>query len=272
MPFLRRRDWMMGAVTALLAVPAHGADRLDRFRAGRNGVGRLDHGDFDRLLGRHVHPSPDGVNRVAYAGWKASAADRAALSTYIAGLERNDPATLSRPEQFAFWVNLYNAATVRLVLDRYPVRSIRDIKPNLLSIGPWKMPVVAVDGLRLSLDDIEHGILRRGWREPRIHYAVNCASIGCPNLRTRAFRGATLEADLADAARDFVNHPRGARVEAGRLVASNIYNWYRVDFGGSESGVVAHLRRHALGPLKAQLTGITTVAKYAYDWSLNGSA
>lgn len=250
------------------------ADRLDRFRTGRSGGGQTDHGAFDDLLGRHVRASADGVNRVDYAGWKASPANHARLSGYIAALERVDPAVLTRPEQFAFWVNLYNASTLKVVLDRYPVRSIRQIKPNPIAFGPWKQPVATVGGTVLSLDEMEHGILRKAWRDPRVHYTVNCAAIGCPNLRRRAFRGATLEADLREAASDYVNHPRGARFEGRRLedrrlVASSIYDWYRGDFGGSDSGVIAHLSAHAAPDLKARLAGVTDVARHGYDWTLN---
>ena len=267
-PDLARRAWLTGAVAALVT-PSQAADRLDRFRNARAGRGAVDHAAFDRLLGQYVRVGGDGLNRVDYAAWKASAPELRALSAYVAALEAVDPAGLSRPEQFAFWVNLYNALTLRLVLERYPVRSIRAIRPNPVSIGPWKQPLTAVAGQRLSLDDIEHGILRRGWREPRVHYAVNCASVGCPNLRTRAFRGASLEAELTDAARDFVNHPRGARVVDGKLVTSSIYRWFREDFGGSDAGIIAHLTRHAAPPLRAALAQVRDVSRHEYDWSLN---
>lgn len=268
---ITRRFHLFG-LSALFAGPALAVDRLDRFRSARGGGGSADHAPFDRLLARHVRPAPDGVNRVAYAAWKADAADRRALGAYIATLERLDPAALTRAEQFAYWANLYNAATLRVVLDRYPVKSIRAIRPNPLAIGPWKSPVVTVSGVALSLDDIEHGIMRPAWKDPRVHYAVNCASIGCPNLRPRAFRSATLEADLTDAARDYVNHARGARVVDGRLVVSSIYRWYRVDFGGSDSGVIAHLTRFAGPQLKSRLAGVKGVADHRYDWALNDAA
>jgi hypothetical protein len=268
---LSRRVLLTGLLAAA-AAPACAADKLERFRTARGGSKAVDHGAFDRLLGRYVRAGADGVNRVDYGAWKASAADRGALGGYIAALEQTDPTTLGRAEQFAYWANLYNAATLRVVLDRYPVRSIKEIKPNLIAIGPWKTAVVTVGGTALSLDEIEHGILRRGWREPRVHYAVNCASYGCPNLRLRAIRGGTLEADLADAARDYVNHPRAARVEGGKLIVSSIYDWYKADFGGSDSGVIAHLRQHASPRLKSELAGVKSVAKHAYDWALNDTA
>jgi hypothetical protein len=122
----------------------------------------------------------------------------------------------------------------------------------------------------MSLDDIEHETMRPTFRDPRVHYAVNCASIGCPNLPPRAWRAATLERELDAAAAAFVNHPRGVTVlPDGRLRVSSIYAWFREDFGGSEAGVVAHLRRHAAPPLAARLGERTAIAEDAYDWALN---
>ena len=125
---------------------------------------------------------------------------------------------LNQSEQFAYWVNLYNAKTVDLVVAHYPVRSIRDIGiSGLLATGPWGKKVVRVEGVDLSLDDVEHKILRPLWRDPRIHYAVNCASAGrCPNLARSAYTGASLEAMLKVAARDYVNSPRGASIQNRR--------------------------------------------------------
>jgi hypothetical protein len=167
---------------------------------------------FDRLLQRYVSAGTDGVNRVNYRAWAASAADRAALDAYIAAHEAARPSQLSRNEQFAFWANLYNAVTLDVVLDAYPVTSIRQIRPNILAIGPWTVERVTVEGRRLSLDDIEHGIMRPTFRDPRVHYAVNCASIGCPNLQREAFREASLEAQLDAAARAFIASDRGVQI------------------------------------------------------------
>lgn len=124
----------------------------------------------------------------------------------------------------------------------------------------------------MSLDDIEHETMRPTFRDPRVHYAVNCASIGCPNLWPRAWRATTLERQLDAAAAAFVNHPRGVTVlPDGRLRTSSIYSWFREDFGGSEAGVVAHLRRYAAAPLAARLTERTAIAGDSYDWALNNA-
>ncbi len=269
---LSRRRVLAGmAALATLGLDsvATAADRLGRFTAPAAGNAVAAHDALDDLLGRYVHGAPDGINRVDYSRWQRTSADRQALDGYITALSRTEPASLKRPDQFAFWANLYNAATLRLVLEAYPVASIREIKPHLFASGPWSKPVISVQGVELSLDDIEHGILRTGWREPRVHYAVNCASRGCPNLRARAFRGERLEPDLTDAAIEYVNHPRGARLEGDRLVVSSIYKWYREDFGTSDARLTLHLAKYAKPALRARLATVRHIERDAYDWTLN---
>ncbi len=135
--------------------------------------------------------------------------------------------------------------------------------------GPWGKKLVAVEGETLSLDDIEHRILRPIWRDPRIHYGVNCASIGCPNLIATAYTAENMDSLLTENARAYVNHPRGAVVEDGALTVSKIYSWFDEDFGGNEAGVIAHLRDYAGPELLARLRDIDDVADYEYDWALN---
>lgn len=256
-----------GGAAALSSWPAS-AQSVAGFAVNRAGAGAADHAAFDALLARRARNSRDGVVRVDYAGWKASAADRAALKAYIASLSRLAPLTLTRPEQFAFWANLYNAVTIDVVLDAYPVRSIRDIRSGL-SAGPWKRKVASIGGVELSLDDMEHNILRKGWSDPRVHYAVNCASYSCPNLPLRAWRGATLGPALDAAARAYVNSARGVTFEGDVLVVSSIYDWYAPDFGGTDTRVIAHLARYANEPLKTRLQTATRIGRHTYDWSLN---
>lgn len=264
-----KRELILGGAAALVAGPAT-AQSVAGFAANRAGAGTANHAAFDTLLARRARASRDGVVRVDYAGWKASAADRAALKAYIASLSRLAPLTLTRPEQFAFWANLYNAVTIDVVMEAYPVRSIRDIRSGITP-GPWKRKVATVGGVELSLDDMEHNILRKGWSDPRVHYAVNCASFSCPNLPLRAFRGATLGPSLEAAARAYVNTPRAATFDGDVLVVSSIYKWYAVDFGGTDARVIAHLARYANEPLKARLQAATRIGRDTYDWSLNAT-
>jgi hypothetical protein len=230
---------------------------------------------YDTLLRRHVAAGADGITRVAYGRWRAHAEDRAALDQAIAAMSARRPSAMSRAEAYAFWANLYNAVTLKVVLDRYPVASIRDIKgsswldPRSYA-GPWRDQRVTVEGRGLSLDDIEHAIMRPGFRDPRVHYAVNCASHGCPNLMARAWRAGTLEADLEAAAHAYVNHPRGVTVlPSGALRVSSIYRWFIEDFGGTDDGVRAHFRAHAAPALARALEGAPAIAGHDYDWSLN---
>ncbi len=228
----------------------------------------VDHAAWDRFLFRYVRTDPTGLNRVAYR--KVTPEDRAALENYIGMLERVRISDYNRPEQFAYWVNLYNAVTIRTILDEYPVASIRDINDGFLSPGPWDRKLVTVEGQPLSLNDIESRILRPLWDDPRAHYAINCASIGCPNLEGSAFRGVGLENRLDAAARRFINNARGVRIEEGALIVSSIFAWFRVDYGGSEAAVLEHLRAYADADLKAALAGRTKIDGYEYDWGLNG--
>ena len=150
----------------------------------------IDHSAWDKLLVTYVSEHADGVNRVAYA--RVTDTDRATLTKYIADLQAISISRYGRGEQLAYWINLYNALTVELILDYHPVDTIRDINisPGLFSFGPWDKKLISVENERLSLNDIEHRILRPIWRDPRIHYSVNCAAIGCPNLQRVAFTSA----------------------------------------------------------------------------------
>lgn len=231
----------------------------------------VDHADWTRLLQAYTRPSDDGVVRFDYAG--LAARDRAALDGYIARLVGLPVSTLNRGEQQAYWINLYNALTVQVVLDHYPVSSILKIgiSPDFFSIGPWGKKLVTVEGTPVSLDDIEHRILRPIWQDPRIHYAVNCASIGCPNLIDTAYTADRMDALLEANAIAYVNHPRGVELRGGTLTVSSIYDWFQEDFGGSETGVLAHLREFA-GPELARALRLAIEIDgydYDYDWSLN---
>jgi len=245
-------------------VPSAGAAQL-----------KPDHAPWARLLEAYLEEGEGGApNRFGYGALKANGEDRAALRAYIASLEAMDPGLLPRDEAFAFWVNLYNALTVEVVVDRYPVASIRDIaiSPGLFSTGPWGKKLVTVAGRDLSLDDIEHGILRPDFGDSRVHYAVNCASVGCPDLATRPYTADELDAMLDRAARAYVNSPRGARIEGDKLTAPSIFKWYMQDFGGTEEGVLAELRKYAGPDLAAALENVSGGASYDYDWSLNDAA
>jgi len=232
----------------------------------------VDHSAWDKLLKTYVIHGSDGLNRVAYAKFKASG--RRALKAYLAAMSKVDPAKLGRNEQFAYWANLYNAKTIDIVLAHYPVKSIKKIRlggsffANITG-GPWKAKVLKIKGTKLSLDDIEHGILRPVFKDRRVHYAVNCASVGCPNLGRDALTGAKLNEQLNKRAAAYINSPRGFKLRGGRITASSIYKWFRDDFGGTEAGVLAHAKKYASPALKSKLAAIGSISGYDYNWNLN---
>ncbi len=222
----------------------------------------VDHAPWGRILSRYVVVDDAGVHRVRYAA--VTPADRRALADYIDALAATTVTALGPDAQLAFWLNLYNALTVAAVLEAYPVDSIRAID------GVWQADRVTVEGRALSLDDIEHGIVRPVFGDPRIHYAVNCAAVGCPDLAAEPYRADDLDAQLEGAARAYVNDPRGVRVDVGGdVTVSSIYNWFQEDFGDSEAAVLDHLAGYAEPDLAADLAAAGGIAGYAYDWALN---
>lgn len=231
-----------------------------------NNTATIDHSAWGQFLTQYTQPVA-GVVRVQYSN--VSTADKQLLTAYLEQLSKTRISSFNRPEQRAFWINTYNALTVKTVIDAYPVASIKDIKfGKLFGSGPWDKKLMTVEGTALSLNDIEHRILRPIWKDPRTHYAVNCASIGCPNLQTTPFSAQNTEQLLNKAAKNYINSPRGVTV-GKKLVVSAIYKWFREDFGNNEQAIIQHLRQYAAPTLKQSLNGVTKIDRYQYDWSLN---
>ena len=279
---LQHRRWLcgvlLGALGALLLAPLANAAPAPELIAGGWDVSdetsslSVDHSAWQELLDTYLMQHPSGINRFDYAALRASTEGGARLTGYLAHLQGLDPRAYSRAEQKPYWINFYNALTVKVVVDDYPVDSIKQIHGSLLPfpIGPWGDVHAEVTGIELTLDDIEHGILRPIWGGDRIHYAVNCASLGCPNLAPTVYSASNVEAQMEAAAREYVNHPRGVDfVDDDFLVVSSIYDWYVVDFKSSEQGVIEHLLRHAQPELAARLKAFSGAIDYAYDWNLN---
>lgn len=260
---------VIAAVLATATVAAKPPELIPMWDASdETNTASIDHAPWQELLDAHLKTHPSGINRFDYGALKANAEDRRKLTTYLLDLTKLDPRSYSRKEQFAYWVNVYNALTVHVVTGRYPVDSIKDIKSGLITFGPWELELITVQGEKLTLDDIEHGILRPIWRDPRIHYAVNCASLGCPNLSPEAYRFDNSERLLEASAREYINHPRGAQEVDGELRVSSIYDWFKVDFGGNDAGVFAHLRKYARPELADTLDKHDSF-DHDYDWKLN---
>ncbi len=228
----------------------------------------FDHSAFDTLLRRHV---VDGM--VDYDGFQASAD----FPRYLDALGAADPAGLDDTQRLAFWINVYNAYTIQLVNAHGERQSIRNINKTLgLALkGPWREKLVRAGGKLLHLDNVEHDIIRKQWREPRIHFVLVCAAMGCPPLRSEAYTGAKLEQQLADQARKFLLHsPDQNRVDVDSRTAygSPIYvKYYREDFGSTDAAIGRYLATfHPDGPEKELLaSGRFKLVATDYDWTLN---
>jgi len=221
----------------------------------------VDNRVYAELLSKHVDK---GV--VDYAGFKA---DEARLDRYLKILEQVDPERLPPQHQFAFYINAYNAWTIKLILTGYPgVESIKDL--GSLFQSPWKKELVRIHGKTLTLDEIEHNILRPRFKDPRVHFAVNCASKSCPPLLSEPYDGDTLEVQLSRVTRDFINDPSQYRIDGNIFWVSSIFKWFSEDFNRD---VVGFYLRYAQGDLKKSLEarhGRLEVKYMDYDWSLNG--
>lgn len=230
---------------------------------------QIDHDDWDAFLVRYLRIGADGVHRVTYGA--VAPEDRALLENYVARLGGLPISRYSRPEQMAYWINLYNALVVRLVVDHYPIASIRDVGkgPDESGVGPWKKELVEVEGTPLSLHDIAHRILRPIWRDPRVHYALACGAVSCPNLQPEPFYADQLDRQLSEAAMAYVNDRRCIRIEGDQLNLSSLYRWYRDDFGPTDQDVINHLMAYAAPNLAMKLQGFDQISDDGFDWRLN---
>ncbi|OSQ46237.1 DUF547 domain-containing protein [Thalassospira alkalitolerans] len=235
---------------------------------------RIDHSIWQDILDRHLILEKAGVSLFDYRSAKAQS--RSELDAYIAAMQAVAISTYNRDQQLAYWINLYNAETVAIVIDHYPVESIHDIdiSPGFFSSGPWGKKVLQVEGRSLSLDDIEHRILRPIWKDARIHYTVNCASVGCPALAADAYDADKLEEQLDTAALAFIRDPRAVQLtpDDTEIKLSSLYDWYRSDFGDEDQTFADHLARYSGLKLATWLSvhgDDLPIADYEYDWSLN---
>ena len=273
-----RRAWLGMGLTATAALATLQAGAVRAQGAGFDHA----HAAWTALLRKHVRLVRGGqATQVAYAGF---AVDRAALKAYLDSLSAVAPAAFagwSKAERQAFLINAYNAFTVELILTKYPdLKSIKDLGSLLNS--PWKPKWISLLGGKVSLDDIEHAMLRKrgDYDDPRVHFAVNCASIGCPALREEAFVATRLDAQMDEQTLRFMSDRTRTRFNAqrGRLELSKIFDWYGEDFRLGHRGIASlaafaarYADQLADAPADRQRirTGGADIAFTDYDWALN---
>ena len=254
-------------VERLFAPAAKPWERWKRHDA--RSTARVNHAPWQAFLDSYLEVVDGDANRVHYG--KVTRKDRSKLDRYIETLTKLHIDSFARKEQLAYWINLYNALTVQVVLNRYPVKTILDIDiaAGLFSNGPWDAKLIVVEGEGVSLNDIEHRILRPLWRDPRVHYVLNCASIGCPDLHPRALSAQGMDSVLTCAARNYVNSSRGVSIKGDTVTVSRIYDWFHKDFGSSDRDVLQHIVGFAAPELGARLEAIGEIHEVTYDWRLN---
>ncbi len=227
----------------------------------------IDHAKWQLILSKGVIVKKS-ANLVNYPLLEAKY--HIVLKEYLSYLSSIKITNYNKNEQLAYWINLYNALTVNLVLEHLPVKSIKYINLSGFLSGPWDHEIFQVSGHKISLNDIEHRIIRPIWNDPRIHYVLNCASIGCPDLSQHVYTGNNINKALIEAAKNFINDKRGVLLTLSKkLILSKIYSWYDVDFGNNEQVLIEHIKKYASNALKKELIGIKSISGYEYNWELN---
>ncbi|WP_375447380.1 DUF547 domain-containing protein [uncultured Fibrella sp.] len=221
------------------------------------------HAAFDKLLKEHVNAS----GMVDYKGFIK---DKADLKAYTDMLGKNAPSdSWSKDDQLAYWINAYNAFTIQLIMDNYPVKSIKDIGSKIkipFVNTPWDVKFIKIGGETYDLNNIEHGIIRKKFSEPRIHFALVCAAKSCPRLRNEAFDGKRLNAQLEDQGVDFLNNPAKNSVTPKQASLSKILDWYGGDFQKMKQQSVKDVVNQFS---KTKITDDTKISYQTYDWALN---
>lgn len=232
----------------------------DHAPAGIPAKAPISHEIWDELLRKHVRP--DG-----FVDYKGLIKDSVQMNTYLRLLSSAHPQeSWSKAEQMAYWINAYNAFTVKLITDHYPVKSIKDIKKGIPFVNTvWDIKFIKIQGETYDLNNIEHGILRKKFKDARIHAAVNCASYSCPKLRAEAFTAAKLENQLNDAMRSFINDPLRNKVHPDKAEISSIFNWFGGDFKEDAGLIRNYINRYA----EKRVSDNGKISYMEYNWSLN---
>jgi hypothetical protein len=215
----------------------------------------VSHSSWDALMKKHV----SAKGNVNYKGFKA---DKADLEAYLKLISDNAPKKdWTAKQKKAYWMNAYNAYTVKLIVDYYPIKSIKDV-PGFG--GPWKQKFFKIGGMAMDLEYIEHSVLRKEFDDPRIHFGINCASYSCPRLSNIAFTEENVESELEKLAKEFVNDPTKNKITADKIEISEIFKWFTGDFT-KKGTLIDYLNKYSTVKInpKAKVTYMT------YNWNLN---
>ncbi len=217
------------------------------------------HQPWDKLLKKHV-------NAAGMVNYKGFIKDKAELDAYLKTLSNSAPqAAWSQNDQKAFWINVYNAFTVSLIVQKYPVKSIKDIAGNIYKINtPWDIQFIKIGGKTYDLNNVEHGILRKKYNDPRIHFALVCASISCPKLQRDAYTGASLNTQLDNAGKEFLNDKAKNNIAADKASLSKYFSWYKGDFKQNGS-MTDFINKYSSTKMNAN----TRISYLDYNWGLN---
>jgi hypothetical protein len=220
----------------------------------------ISHQLWNNLLQKHVESN-------GLVDYKGFIEDSTKLNTYLSLLSSTHPRqTWSENERIAYWINAYNAFTVKLIVDYYPVKSIKEIKKGIPFLNSvWDIKFIRIEGETYDLNNIEHSILRKEFSDARIHAAINCASISCPLLRGEAFVAEKLDKQLDDAMHSFINDPIRNRVKAGEAEISKIFRWFGGDFKKHAGSVRTFINQYA----NEKVSDKGKIAHLDYNWSLN---
>ncbi len=229
----------------------------------------IDHKFWQLFISKYVVPPVEGLSLVKYA--RVTPNDHLLLKKYILTLANINIKNYNRNEQLAYWLNLYNALVIKLILEHYPIKTIQELNlsPGLFSSGPWNAKIVQISNFNLSLNDIKNKIIRAIWNDTRTLYALCNSSIGGPNISNQAYNSLQLSEQLNQASYNFINSPRGVQITQNKLLVSKLFEWYEEDFGGTKQDVIKHLKLFAKPHLKKKLELFKTINNYNYNWHLN---
>jgi hypothetical protein len=221
----------------------------------------INHNQWDQILKVYLKKNINYINLMDYGRLKKDG--KKALDEYIEVLNETPISLYSRNEQKAFWINLYNALTVQIIAAYYPVNSILEIP------SAWDKKLAKVNGIDISLNDIQHKILRPIWRDALIHYSLNQGALSSPNLLRIAFTGRNVNQLIELASHSYINNHPATHIRNGNLVVSKMYSWFKEDFGGTDQNIIFHLRNFAEVELLEILEKKNSIKTFEFDWSLN---